>query len=122
MIYIYIAGDVSHTKDFVKRFQETKDRLDMMIQKFTGLTKSDYKIINPVDYNKTLGNLPSGEYAPRAMYMDVDLSLLRHCDYIYFIEGWQKSKGAVLEDAYAAYYGIKVLTDKKIENGEVIPC
>lgn len=40
--------------------------------------------------------------------MRMTLAMLRECEVIYLLEGWEDSKGAVIEYKYALEHGIKV--------------
>lgn len=41
--------------------------------------------------------------------MDIDLEALKHCDYIYQLDGWEQSEGACIEWEYAKKAGIKIV-------------
>ena len=61
-------------------------------------------MINPAKVN---ANLP--ESTTWKEYMRMSLCMLSMCDGIYMMEGWQQSRGASLEYAYAKGMGITVL-------------
>lgn len=48
---------------------------------------------------------------PRELYMKTDIGQLVECDRIVFLEGWQTSRGAVLEANVAIECGINPLED-----------
>jgi len=57
-----------------------------------------YKVLSPITYTHPLHSTKerSCDY-----WMDLCLSLVRHCDGIIFAPGWQKSKGCVEEKEHA---------------------
>lgn len=73
--------------DYKKRFSEAECYLSEI-----GLT--------PVNPNRVLDPLPPD--TPYGCCMDIVLSLVKHCDAIYVLEGWRDS-----EDALAEYYCAK---------------
>jgi len=40
-----------------------------------------------------------------AMFLSGDFEIISRCDGVYFIDGWEQSKGAVAEFAFAKYMG-----------------
>lgn len=55
---------------------------------------------------------------PYSYYMGKDIEALLECDYIYFVDGWEKSKGCCAEKAIADIYGINriyIYTEPKSE-------
>jgi hypothetical protein len=64
------------------------------------LNRESVIVLNPMD-------LPSGlsEFA----YMDICLAMVRHCDAVVALDGWQVSKGARAEIALAEKLGKAVL-------------
>jgi len=99
---IYISGAVSGTKDYTERFQKAEEWL---------LGHGHDKVINPV---KIMANLPPE--TPYKVYMDLSLFLLRDCSEIYMLNGWEDSKGARLEHAYAETVGIPIIYQTKAED------
>lgn len=65
-----------------------------------------YIVLNPDD-------LPNTPQIKPAEYMDIDLAMIRACDEIYMLKGWEKSKGAKLEHAYAVYLELKISYQEK---------
>lgn len=45
-------------------------------------------------------------------YMPICLTMLNACDAIYLLDGWEESKGANLEKAFAEYQGKIVLYER----------
>ena len=89
---IYIAGPMAGIKNRnTEAFQEAG-------KKYTSM---GYIVLNPDD-------LPNADQIKPAEYMDIDLAMIRACDEIYMLKGWEKSKGAFLEHAYAVYLELKI--------------
>lgn len=51
---------------------------------------------------------------PYETYIETDLEWLRHCDYIYLLPRWEKSRGSLGELEEALRLGIKVLNVEAI--------
>lgn len=79
---IYISGPVTGTDDYTERFAKAQ----------ADLTERGYSVINPVLVNS---NMP--EDATWEEYMKMSFCMLEMCDTIFMLNGWEKSKGAVLE-------------------------
>lgn len=91
---VYISGPITGTKDYLARFEEIE----------TAFARQGVEVINPAKVN---ANLP--ESTTWEEYMRISLCMLGMCDGIYMMEGWQQSRGASLEYAYARGMGITVL-------------
>ena len=92
---IYISGKITGTTDYKERFQEADDEL-----------KSEYpdaEIVNPVKLCEHLTEGTSWEH-----YMVKDLKELKACTHIYFLKGWEKSRGARVEFCVAVYSDIQL--------------
>ena len=102
---IYIAGKITGTTDYMQRFGAAERYL---------LLKGA-EVMNPTAVN---AHLPEG--SPYRLYMDVGLSMLNYADAIYMLNGWEKSRGAREEFAYAVQRGITVIfegDDETIQRG-----
>ena len=93
---VYISGPITGTKDYLEKFEDIETALVLVHQ--------GVEVINPAKVN---ANLP--ESTTWEEYMRMSLCLLSMCDGIYMMEGWQQSRGANLEYAYAKGMGIMVL-------------
>ena len=93
---VYISGPITGTQDYLERFERIENELPLIHQ--------GVEVINPAKVN---ANLP--ESTTWEEYMRMSLCMLSMCDGIYMMEGWQQSRGANLEYAYAKGMGITVL-------------
>lgn len=90
---IYISGPITGHDDYREKFKEVQERLEA----------AGHEVINPAEISATL---PKLEYEK---YMEIDFVLLKMCDAIFMMEGWQESCGANREYGYALAAGMKVL-------------
>lgn len=49
---------------------------------------------------------------PYSYYMGKDIMALLECDTVYFIRGWEKSRGCLLEYSAAKIYGKEMMFEK----------
>lgn len=89
---VYISGPMTGYEDFNRAAFNSAEKFI----KGWGV----YNVMNPAI-------LPDG--LTQAQYMDICLSMLRCCDQIYMLNGYQKSDGALCELAYAKKLGLKVV-------------
>lgn len=85
---IYISGPITGVDRYWEAFEKAEEQL------------SDYIVLSP-------SRLPMG--MDNAQYMRIDLAQIDTADVVYFLKGWQNSKGATLEHAYCEYIGKAVL-------------
>lgn len=95
---VYISGPISGTDDFIQRFAEAERSL-----KEAGYTD----IFNPTDAERFKAQPPGSTTWEE--YMGEDLRELVLCDTVYFLKGWQHSKGATLEHKVAEHLGLQML-------------
>lgn len=93
---IYISGPVTNTPDYRSRF-EAAERL---------LRSKGYDVINPMKMDGVLPQLGYEEF------MELDLALVRMCQSIYMLKGWENSGGAKREYEAAKQAGLKVIEQK----------
>jgi len=96
---IYLSGPVTGTDDYKKRFAKAEDYLRM---KYPG-----WSAVNPVS---VCDRLPKDTTYNECM--DVCLTLVKMCDAIYMMKGWEKSNGAKAECALAIAMGLNVYEEE----------
>lgn len=89
---IYIAGAISHDKDYEQKFGEAEERLK----------NEGHQVLNPA---KNQG------YTYRD-YINAGLFQLMGCDAIYLLKGHANSKGARLEKHYAEACGLEIFEEE----------
>lgn len=92
---VYIAGKITNNPDYIKQFAEAEEMLKA----------SGHTVLNPV---KDKG----------FSYKDcIDMGLceLMKCDGIYLLEGWQDSRGAILEYLYALVTGMVIVEQRRVK-------
>lgn len=91
MKIVYIAGPITGVANFNR---PAFDKMQAI------LIREGMIVLNPTD-------LPIGlsEFA----YMDICLAMIRHCDAVVMLNGWEKSLGAKAEISLAAKLGKAVL-------------
>ena len=95
MIKIYISGKITGTTDYIKRFERAEKTL------------SNYIVINPAKVNAQLPIETTWKE-----YMQMSMTMLKMCNAIYMLKGWEDSKGARLEYNYAVENNYKIIFEK----------
>lgn len=93
MSRVYLSGAVTGVTDYKEIFA----RWEKVLQ------GHGYDVVNPVKVCESVSHWQ------HSVLMKICLLLLGECDRIFFIPGWEKSRGANQEYGYAAARGIKVL-------------
>lgn len=99
----YISGPITGTEDYLKRFAEYEKRLK---------TVMSCTFMNPA---KILFEMP--EDTTCTEYMDMCETMLKMCDRIFLMSGWEHSKGARFEREYALMHGLTIYEED--ENGAI---
>lgn len=100
---IYIAGPISGIENGNKEAFDSLEREILNI----GFSENAIAVLNPM-------SLPLGLTEPE--YMDICFAMVRACDVVFFLEGWQESLGAQAEYTYARKLG-KELVCHLVNNG-----
>jgi hypothetical protein len=92
---IYISGKITGTIDYIQRFESAEKAL------------SNYIVINPAKVNAQLPKETVWEE-----YMKMSMCMLKMCNAIYMLKGWEDSKGARLEYEFAKSKNYKIFFEK----------
>ena len=90
---VYLSGAVTGTDDAAERFAEWEKVL----------ASHGYEVVNPFHICKSISSWEHEEI------MKVCFELLSHCGKIFFMPGWEKSRGANQECGFAFAHKIEVL-------------
>lgn len=93
---IYISGPITGTSDYMERFNNAQKRIE----------SRGHSVINPALVN---ANLPNDTTYDE--YMSMSFTMLDMCDAIYLLNGFEKSKGALMEIDIARKKDLLVLTE-----------
>ena len=96
---VFISGPITNTEDYMQRFEAAEN----------WLAAQGHTPLNPAKVNATIPFLMRWD-----KYMDITLVLLRECEAIYMLEGWEFSTGARVERNFAAQLGMKIMHEKDI--------
>lgn len=91
---IYISGPITGTSDYRERFEAAEA---IIRTKYPGIT-----VVNPV---KETADIPDG--SSWETYMKACLKILTDRDFIYMLDGWTDSRGAILEHHVAMELGLR---------------
>lgn len=83
---IYISGPITGTDDYMERFKKVEEKL----------IQEGYTVVNPA---AIMEHMPPDTLYEE--YMKLSIELLKMCDYIYIMRGWNVSCGANREYGYA---------------------
>jgi hypothetical protein len=95
MIKVYISGKITGTIDYLHRFERAEKVL------------SNYIVINPAKVNAQLPIETTWKE-----YMQMSMTMLKMCNAIYMLKGWEDSEGARLEYNYAVENNYKIIFEK----------
>lgn len=95
---VYISGPITGTNDYLERFNKAESHLIDL----------GYTVVNPALVNS---NLPKG--TTWSEYMEMSLCMLKMCDAIYLMKGWENSRGCIIEKNFAeGYEYMKIMEEK----------
>ena len=96
---VYISGPITGTTDAEYRFQMAANSMKTLY----GL---DTEVINPYEVGEAASERAELTHEE---YMKISLALMDICDAVYFLNGWENSKGCQQEHIYALNTGMEVL-------------
>jgi hypothetical protein len=85
-VKVYIAGKISGNENYQEDFRKAQERFE----------KGGHIVLNPA-------SLPEG--MKPSDYMKICFAMIDVADTVFFINGWENSKGANLELSYCLYCG-----------------
>lgn len=100
---IYISGPITGTEDFAERFEDAA----------AIIAERGHKYINPA---KLAEVIPDASWD---QYLETDYTLMQFAEAITMLPGWEQSRGARKEYAWAIVLGLPTYD---LDTGEIIPC
>lgn len=88
---VYLSGAISKNPNFKENFRKAREQWE----------EAGYTVIDP---SYLIDVFPNGTHE---QYMKICLELLKMADIIYMMEGWENSKGAIIEYGYALSHEIQ---------------
>lgn len=96
---VYIAGPLDANSP-----EAQQDNIERARQQAFEVWRRGLVALCPHSNNATLGTLP------RAVWLRGELELLRRCDALLLVQGWETSEGTLAERAEAARLGLPIFT------------
>lgn len=95
---VYISGPMEGVADYLDNFQVAEETI----------LKLGHDVVNPAKLDKAV----KGVGLSREDYLDLDLELLKWCDAIVMLDGWQQSRGCNREYGYAIGRDMSIIAYK----------
>lgn len=87
---VYLSGPITGVPNYWKAFEKAEENLRNL----------GYIVLSPA-------KLPQGMV--NSQYMQINMAMIHAADAVYFLPGWENSRGATLERAYCEYIGKAVM-------------
>lgn len=91
---IYISGPITGTTDYMERFADAEKKI----------AAAGHEAVNPAKVTAQLPPSVTWEQCMQLAFVMMDM-----CDAVFLMDGWENSRGAVLEHERAVSYGKKIL-------------
>ena len=91
---VYISGAITNNPDFKSDFKKAREKWE----------SEGYTVIDP---SHLIDVFPDGTHE---QYMNICMELLKMADVVFMMDGWQNSKGAIMEYGYALSHNIETTT------------
>lgn len=99
---IYISGPITGTNDYAERFYAVHERL----------VEAGYKVVNPAIVNMSLP-----EDTTHEEYMKMSITMMRLCDAIYLMRGYENSEGCAIEFSEAVKRHMTIIFERNEDIG-----
>jgi len=102
---IYIAGPITGRDDYFEKFEAAEKLLERAM-----IGDGPKRIVNPAYMAKTIK-----PFSHRKQ-VEICIELLKECDTLFLLEGWEYSLGAQAEYGYALGTGKKIVEEKEVKD------
>lgn len=100
---VYISGKITGTDDYMERFDEAEKKL----------SEAGYMVINPARIMQ-----PVAGWMDYWKIIDICVAMVKVCDIIFMLNGWEDSTGASTERTFAKMAGIKVWEEGGLKHAD----
>lgn len=101
MTRFYISGPITGVEGCEEKFEQAERKLRCL---------KHLQIINPAPVLRAMPKDTTWE-----KYMEVALCMLRDCDAVYMLRGWERSTGAQIERLYAIGSGRGIVYEDEMD-------
>lgn len=99
----YISGPITGYEGYMEKFKVAESKL----------RREGHAIINPAWIFSPFAKTNAGHED----FMEACLRLMAHCEAIYMLDGWEDSKGAMMEYREAQRLGMWIRIEKEVNIG-----